>query len=400
MHDLDKKRIVSRPVTNSQGESILYGFGFDEIKGRRKEQEDALAWEVYEPSIFEDLTPLQIAQRLWTSYRLINSEILNVIDQSGTTAVTTIFNQEYLISALVADAAVFVAIYDEHGELVGVSRLNQRVHKPELQSERDRIYAAGSSIEGDEGRVQGRLAISRAFGDKDVKGIIPDPDLMITYMGDIPKEYSVHLISSCDGFTDAAKKDTQRSHEKLLHSCLTALNKGKPGRCHPIEIASYLTRQALARGSRDNISVSVQIVKHSGKYASFCGMSGIYDGHGGYQASHYTADHIGDIIKKQLLLSEAEYAAQEQSAIQQEADFLRDNQDVNDGFILSFFSPSDDDTLTDDSKEAAEPVMEESEEVVNAKASEISSVINVTFWSSEEKNITRILPGNKPPELP
>ncbi|MCE3044639.1 PP2C family serine/threonine-protein phosphatase [Legionella sp. 16cNR16C] len=399
MHDLDKKRIVSKPVTNSQGESLLYGFGYDEIKGGRYEQEDALAWEVFEPSLFEDLTPLQIAQRLWTSYRLINLEILNKINQSGTTAITTIFNREYLISALVADAAVFIAIYDEKGELVGVSRLNQRVHKPEVQSERDRIYAAGSSIEGDEGRVQGRLAISRAFGDKDVKGIIPDPDLMITYVGDIPKEYSVHLISSCDGFTDAAKDDTQSSHEKLLYSCLKALNKGKPGRCDPIETASYLTRTAFARGSRDNISVSVQLVKRSGQYAFFYGMSGIYDGHGGYQASHYTADHIGDIIKKQLLLSEKEYAQQEQSAIQQEADFLRDNQDVSDGVILSFFPPSDD-SLPDDSKEAAESVIEESDGVVNTKASEISSVINVTFWSSEEKNVTRVLPGNKPPELP
>ncbi|RAP35034.1 hypothetical protein B1207_14135 [Legionella quinlivanii] len=399
MHDLSKKRIVSKPVINSQGESLLYGFGYHEIKGHREEQEDALAWEVFEPAIFQDLTPLQIAQRLWTSYRLINREILNTINQSGTTAVTTIFKRDYLISALVADAAVFVAIYDENGELVGVRRLNQRVHKPEVQSERDRIYAAGSCIDVEEGRVQGRLAISRAFGDKDIKGIIPDPDLMITYVGDIPDEYSVHLISSCDGFTDAAEDDTQESHEELLDSCLRALNKGKPGRCDPIEIASYLTREALERGSQDNISVSVQIVKRSGKYASFCGMSGIYDGHGGYQASHYTADHIGDIVRKQLLLSEEEYAAQEQSSIQQEADFLRDNQDVNDGFILNFCSSSDE-ALTDDSEEVAEPVSQEPEETVAVKTNEISSVINVTFWSSEEKNVTRVLPGNKPPELP
>ena len=58
----------------------------------------------------------------------------------------------------------------EKGNAVDLSK----DHKPELPEERSRIIKAGGEVV--DGRVNGMLALSRAFGDFDYKPITPPKD--------------------------------------------------------------------------------------------------------------------------------------------------------------------------------------------------------------------------------
>ena len=95
------------------------------------------------------------------------------------------------------------------------------------------------------------------------------------------------------------------------------------------EIAKALTLKAYQDGSTDNISVSVQTIKPHGQPASFMGMTGVYDGHGGSCASQYTAEHIGMELLTQLALSEEDYCKQPFSVQNNKAIFARDNAQID-----------------------------------------------------------------------
>ena len=59
-------------------------------------------------------------------------------------------------------------------------------------------------------------------------------------------------------------------------------------------------------------------------------MLGIYDGHGGYQASHYVANNIIAKMQEQLELTPGEYAQQANSVQNREVDYNRDNKQGSD----------------------------------------------------------------------
>lgn len=89
-------------------------------------------------------------------------------------------------------------------------------HRPLLQSESQRIRAAGSTISGDD-RVEGLLAVSRAFGDFDFKqaSSLPPEKQAVTCSPEVsinpilcrngaaePTEEDVFILSGCDGIWD------------------------------------------------------------------------------------------------------------------------------------------------------------------------------------------------------
>ena len=62
------------------------------------------------------------------------------------------------------------SVMSEYGVAVDLSK----DHKPELPEDRQRIMKAGGQVV--DGRVNGSLALSRAFGDFDFKPITPPKD--------------------------------------------------------------------------------------------------------------------------------------------------------------------------------------------------------------------------------
>ena len=102
----------------------------------------------------------------------------------------------------------------EKGNAVDLSK----DHKPELPEERSRIIKAGGEVV--DGRVNGMLALSRAFGDFDYKPITPPKDAqpkwflnnhMVTAFPDVvvkPMHKDVEfMIVACDGIWDCKTSD-------------------------------------------------------------------------------------------------------------------------------------------------------------------------------------------------
>ncbi|KTD63670.1 Protein phosphatase 2C [Legionella santicrucis] len=336
-------KIISHPgkYEQAEAENVRYQdkhmpFGYFEMQNFpfRSAQEDALIWETLE-QLLDSLNPEEIGKRLWTTYRILDEQILTMEYTDGTTASTTIFDgRGNLITATLADAASFAAIYDKEEHLLGVVRLNSVTHKPTDPGEALRIEQTGGTVVWD--RVDGVLAISRAIGDKLLKqhGVYSEATIDITNIDDLGKKCNlsreaigkIQIIMTCDGFTDGASSDTKRSHEQFLYQSLheiIKLNKKQP----EVEIAKALAYKAKTNGSYDNISVAIQTITHN--TPAF--LLGVYDGHGGAEASTYVANHIGDEFKNQCILTLMAYTEQALSVEKNKRAYLRDNsQEVRD----------------------------------------------------------------------
>lgn len=336
--------IISKPLPNRQDAKGLnkeFGFGYFETYGGRTTQEDALAWHVLSQrdltskDASEQLAPKEIGHRLWTSYQTLDTPDL----QSGTTAATTVYDGKgNFITATLADAASFAVVYDKTGKALGVTRLNSATHKPSDPEEKTRIQAAGGVIMfwGTD-RVDGMLAVSRAIGDNigqlKEHGVCSEATIDVTTADKITSDLGINseavgfiqVINTCDGFTDGSGQDKQdkKNHEDYLFNILKNLE--SPGSLPQDELAKLLSLKALSDGSRDNVSVAVQTITSQTPPVFI----GVYDGHGGDEASCKVAENINRVFKEQCALTQERYAQQELSVVTKKTAYLRDNKDVD-----------------------------------------------------------------------
>jgi len=126
-------------------------------------------------------------------------------------------------------------------------------HKPDREDEKDRVEAAGGQILYWNGRrVMGVLAMSRAIGDQCLQPyVIPDPEITILQR----REDDELIIMGSDGIWDVlSNEETCQLAKRALNR---ARSKGANARAAAKVAATVLTRAALAKGSRDNITVIV-----------------------------------------------------------------------------------------------------------------------------------------------
>eukprot|EP00296_Roombia_truncata_P007910 JP446369.1.p1 GENE.JP446369.1~~JP446369.1.p1 ORF type:complete len:259 (+),score=35.19 JP446369.1:30-806(+) len=110
-------------------------------------------------------------------------------------------------------------------------------HKSTDEGEIKRVNEAGGCVVLN--RVQGVLAVTRAFGDHSLKpSVVPTPFITETPL----KESDKVLVLACDGLWDVCEDSTS-----------IADIEGMPAQ----QAAEFLVRLALDKGSRDNISVMV-----------------------------------------------------------------------------------------------------------------------------------------------
>eukprot|EP01147_Barroeca_monosierra_P002876 gene2876-8155_t len=120
--------------------------------------------------------------------------------RSGSTAVLAFFRGKKLYVAWAGDSQCMVIKKDEQAEHLTAP------HKPEDEKEKARIEEAGGFVMCRMGtwRVNGMLAVSRSFGDINIKPcVIPDPDIKEL---DLDSSYEF-LILACDGLWDFMDKD-------------------------------------------------------------------------------------------------------------------------------------------------------------------------------------------------
>eukprot|EP00249_Psilotum_nudum_P022906 c28687_g2_i3 orf=511-2262(+) len=174
----------------------------------------------------------------------------------GSTAVVAVVSPRQIIVGNCGDSR---AVLLRAGKAIALSR----DHKPEREDERSRIEAAGGRVVNWDGyRVGGLLAMSRAIGDRFLKPyVIAEPE--VTCIEQIVEDEC--LILASDGLWDVISNDVAC---EVARRCLaTVRRKLESGyACHTDETpataaAALLTKLALARGSKDNISVVVVDLK-------------------------------------------------------------------------------------------------------------------------------------------
>mmetsp|Transcript_30016 Transcript_30016/g.29714 ORF Transcript_30016/g.29714 Transcript_30016/m.29714 type:complete len:148 (+) Transcript_30016:267-710(+) len=132
-----------------------------------------------------------------------------------------------------------------------------RDHKPYLPDESKRIEENGGNVIF--GRVQGKLAVSRAFGDFEFKEnqclededligelVIAEPEIEIV---EINKETDEFIVLGCDGLFEAF------SNEDLVFQIRQKIRKMSPFEQDPQFIIKDIVKQAVADGlTSDNVS--------------------------------------------------------------------------------------------------------------------------------------------------
>lgn len=152
--------------------------------------------------------------------------------KSGTTA----------IIALIIQQTLFIANIGDSRAVMSRNRIAQRLscdHKPDDHAEIDRIRASGGFI-GRESRVNGVLAVSRAFGDITLHPYVSCEPFVSSIPLSNEEEF---LILACDGVWDVIN---DQMAVDIVHECK-----------EPKYAASRLRSYAYMCGSTDNISVMV-----------------------------------------------------------------------------------------------------------------------------------------------
>jgi len=117
----------------------------------------------------------------------------------GCTAVVVLANEETLICANLGDSMAYLCRQPEDGDMQPIP-LQMRQHKCWMMKEKERILRSGGAVEN--GRINGVLEVSRAFGDITLKkfGVLCVPEYM-KFKVDAEKDQFV--IMGCDGFWNA-----------------------------------------------------------------------------------------------------------------------------------------------------------------------------------------------------
>ncbi|XP_021894756.1 probable protein phosphatase 2C 39 isoform X2 [Carica papaya] len=173
------------------------------------------------------------------AYRITDTKILDKavdLGKGGSTAVTAILiNCQKLIVANVGDSRAVICKN-------GVAKQLSVDHEPNM--EKEIIENRGgfvSNFPGDVPRVDGQLAVARAFGDKSIKvHLSSEPDVAMEKIYD-DTEFA---ILASDGLWKVMTN--QEAVDSARHVIKDARSAAK-----------HLTEEALARGSTDDISVIV-----------------------------------------------------------------------------------------------------------------------------------------------
>ncbi|XP_078153802.1 protein phosphatase 2C family protein isoform X4 [Carex rostrata] len=172
--------------------------------------------------------------------------------QDGATAVCVWVLGQTVVVANIGDAKAVLARSSTttEGETTLKSIVLTREHKAIFPQERTRIQKAGGTV-GPNGRLQGRLEVSRAFGDRQFKkvGVISTPDIHSFEL----TERDQFVILGCDGlwgvFGPSDAVEFVQKQLKETSSATTAVRR--------------LVREAIReRRCKDNCTAIVIVFKH------------------------------------------------------------------------------------------------------------------------------------------
>ncbi|KAG2483038.1 hypothetical protein HYH03_018067 [Edaphochlamys debaryana] len=184
----------------------------------------------------------------------------------GTTAVVSLVTARHLWVGNCGDSR---ALLCREGEAVALSL----DHKATRVDEVSRVEQAGGYVWWD--RVMGELAVSRAIGDHCLRPfVIAEPEITSV----MRRREDLLLIMASDGLWDVFTNDEART--LALEKFSGELARTSSSKMAVKKAASSLAKAALAKGSRDNVTVVVVDVRPQG-------------GGGGHHSAHAAAAATG-----------------------------------------------------------------------------------------------------------
>jgi len=221
-------------VTDVEGRPDVSFFGVFDGHGGTKSSKYA-AQRLFETLKVQEDFGNDWAAALRSSFLQLDSDMLKdpvVDDSSGSTSVTTLLVGNKVFCANAGDSRAVMCV---KGQCVPLSY----DHKPQNKDERDRIIKANGSV--NYGRVNGNLALSRAFGDFAYKANtgLSQTEQMVIALPDIICEDITNdtefIFLACDGIWDvksnaqvvgfirerlAEEMPTEQILDELLDSCM------------------------------------------------------------------------------------------------------------------------------------------------------------------------------------
>jgi integrin-linked kinase-associated serine/threonine phosphatase 2C len=186
----------------------------------------------------------------------IATELAGAYD--GSTAVLLLVNKEAVVCCNLGDSMGYLCRKNPEDEIQAIP-LQMRQHKCWMMKEKERILRAGGAVEN--GRINGVLEVSRAFGDISLKkfGVLCTPEYM---KFKLDREKDGFVLLGCDGFWNAwtAAEALDYTSELIENESARATREGEAvdlkGVCR--ELVTHVIEEKKAQ---DN--VSVLILRHA-----------------------------------------------------------------------------------------------------------------------------------------
>jgi serine/threonine protein phosphatase PrpC len=202
------------------------------------------SWQTY----LENQTEENVGIALTEAFLAMDQELRERSEEaSGCTAIVVMLTPSFIVTANLGDSR---AVLGSNGSTVALSF----DHKPYNEEEKRRIEKAGGTVSWN--RVDGDLAVSRAFGDfryksvdlpQEEQKVTPEPEIQIQPMSD-QHEF---VVLACDGVWDVM------SNEEVTEEVRRLLAEGEE---RPQLIAEELVDISLEKQSKDNISCLVALL--------------------------------------------------------------------------------------------------------------------------------------------
>ncbi len=206
--------------------------------------------------------------------------------RSGSTGTGVVISPDMkLNAAFLGDSPVIIFTHDKStGDIT--DRKITRDHHAALASEKEKVKAAGGRVH-ENGRVQGSLMLSRAFGDAGIAGVLRAPEFAsVDLKKDIDAGRDVYVMVSSDGLFEGTR------HRAYIAPLKQAITDGATDR-----LADLFTALAYNNGSHDNLTAAIYKIPAQQDGDIFIAIA---DGHGGGAASKKVVETFGAQASKHI----------------------------------------------------------------------------------------------------
>lgn len=191
--------------------------------------------------------------------------------RSGATGTGVVISKDFrLDAAFIGDSPVIIFTHDKTTGDVTARKIT-RDHHAAIASEKEKVEDAGGHVHAN-GRVDGRLMLSRAFGDAGIAGVLRTPEFVhVDLKKDIDAGRDVYVMVASDGLFEGTR---HRAYGATLKQAIAGGQTDK--------LSEIFTAIAYNNGSDDNLTSAIYKLPAQQDSDLFIAIA---DGHGGKAAA-------------------------------------------------------------------------------------------------------------------